>query len=454
MTGNPRVAGVGIARSPTVAPVVTLALTLVLNLAGASSTACAAGLSAPEQRVVKAATAETPRAIELLETLVDINSGSLNLEGVKRVGDIMRAQLEPLGFKVEWVPMTEVGRAGHLLARHEGAGADQGKRVLLIGHMDTVFEKDSPFQKFVRKGDTAEGPGVNDMKDGLSIMVSALRAMKAAGTLAPARITIVLSGDEESPGKPVSISRRDMRAAAEQSDVALEFESLAQDGGKDTGTIARRGFTSWRLVTSAKSGHSSGMFSDDAGFGAIYEMSRILDEFRREAREPNATFNAALVVGGASAKISEEGESASASGKSNIIPATAVALGDLRTLSNEQTRRVEEKMRAIVARHLPGATAEITLEDEYPAMAPTDGNRKVLALLNGVNRDLGLPQMGELDPLKRGAGDIAFVADKVDALVGFGAVGRGSHAPGETVDLTSFDRQIRRTALLIGRLTQ
>ena len=454
MTGNPRVAGVGIARSPAVAPVVTLALTLVLTLAGTSSTVCAAGLSVPEQRVVKAATAETPRAIELLETLVDINSGSLNLEGVKRVGDIMRAQLEPLGFKVEWVPMTEVGRAGHLLARHEGAGADQGKRVLLIGHMDTVFEKDSPFQKFVRKGDTAEGPGVNDMKDGLSIMVSALRAMKVAGTLAPARITIVLSGDEESPGKPVSVSRRDMRAAAEQSDVALEFESLAQDGGKDMGTIARRGFTSWRLVTSAKSGHSSGMFSDDAGFGAIYEMSRILDEFRREAREPNATFNAALVVGGASAKISEEGESASASGKSNIIPATAVALGDLRTLSNEQTRRVEEKMRAIVARHLPGATAEITLEDEYPAMAPTDGNRKVLALLNGVNRDLGLPQMGELDPLKRGAGDIAFVADKVDALVGFGAVGRGSHAPGETVDLTSFDRQIRRTALLIGRLTQ
>ena len=78
---------------------------------------------------------------------------------------MMRAQLEPIGFKVEWVPMTEVGRAGHLIARHEGTG--KGKRVLLIGHMDTVFEKDSPFQKFVRKGDMAEGPGVNDMKDGL-----------------------------------------------------------------------------------------------------------------------------------------------------------------------------------------------------------------------------------------------------------------------------------------------
>jgi glutamate carboxypeptidase len=245
-----------------------------------------------------------------------------------------------------------------------------------------------------------------------------------------------------------------MRAAAEKSDVALEFESLAQDGAKDMGTIARRGFTSWRLTTAAKSGHSSGMFSDEAGYGAIYEMSRILDGFRREAREQNATFNVGMVVGGAAAKLEAGADSASANGKSNIIPATAIASGDLRTLSIEQTRRVEEKMRAVVAQQLTGANAEITFDDEYPAMAPTEGNRKVLALLNGVNLDLGLPQMGELDPLKRGAGDIAFVADKVDALVGFGAAGRGSHAPGETVDLTSFDRQIKRTALLIGRLAQ
>ncbi|MEJ1962326.1 MAG: M20/M25/M40 family metallo-hydrolase [Gammaproteobacteria bacterium] len=434
---------------------------IAVALACATSAVSAAGLSAAEQRVARAADAETPRAIELLETLVNINSGSLNPEGVKRVADILRAQFEALGFQVEWVPMTEVSRAGHLVARHEGTvkGGRKGKRILLIGHTDTVFERDSPFQKYVRKGDTAEGPGVNDMKDGLSIMVSALRAMKTAGTLAPAHITIVLSGDEESPGKPIAISRRDMRAAAEKSDVALEFEALAQEidpngARKDMGTIARRGFTSWRLTASAKSGHSSGMFSDEAGFGAIYELSRILDGFRLEAREPNATFNVGLVAGGASAKVEAAGESASATGKSNIIPATAVATGDLRTLSNEQTRRVEEKMRAVVARHLTGTHAEISLEDEYPAMAPTEGNRRVLALLNGVNRDLGLPEMGELDPLKRGAGDIAFVADKVDALVGFGAAGRGSHAPGETVDLTSFDRQIKRTALLIGRLAQ
>jgi glutamate carboxypeptidase len=364
----------------------------------------------------------------------------------------MREQLEPLGFTVEWVPMTQVGRAGHLLARHQGTG--KGKRVLLIGHMDTVFEKDSPFQKYERRGRTAEGPGTNDMKDGLAIMVSALRAMKSADTLAPARIIIVLSGDEEWPGDPVSISRRDMRAAAQQSDVALEFEALAQVDGKDMGTIARRGFTSWRLTTTAQSGHSSGVFSDGSGYGAIYELARILDQFRREAREANATFNVGMMVGGATATLEDRSNNAAATGKNNIIPATAVASGDLRTLSNEQTARVEKKMRAIVAQHLTGTKATITFKDEYPAMAPTEGNRKVLALLNEVNRDLGLAQMGELDPLQRGAGDIAFVADKVDALVGFGAAGRGAHAPGESVDLSSFERQIKRTALLIGRLTQ
>jgi glutamate carboxypeptidase len=348
--------------------------------------------------------------------------------------------------------MTQVGRAGHLIARHAGSG--NGKRILLIGHMDTVFEKDSPFQKFVRKGNTAEGPGTNDMKDGLAIMVSALRAMKSAGTLDAARITIVLSGDEEWPGDPVSVSRRDMRAAAEQSDVALEFESLAQVDGKDMGTIARRGFTSWRLTTTAQSGHSSGVFSAGSGYGAIYEMARILDAFRREAREANATFNVGMMVGGATAKLEERADNAEAGGKNNIIPAMAVASGDLRTLSNEQTRRVEAKMRSIVAQNLQGTKATITFKDEYPAMAPTAGNRKVLGVLNEVNRDLGLPQMGELDPLLRGAGDIAFVADKVDALVGFGAAGKGAHAPGETVDLTSFERQIERAALLMGRLAQ
>jgi glutamate carboxypeptidase len=425
---------------------------VVVSVVCCSASAGAAGLSATEKKVVSAAAAQDAQAIELMERLVNINSGTLNIEGVTQVAQIMRGQLESLGFKVRWIPMAEIGRAGVLVAEHPGSG--HGTRVLLIGHMDTVFEKDSPFQRYVRKSDTtAEGPGVNDMKGGLAIMVAALKAMKSAGTLAKAGIIVVLSGDEEWPGRPLERARRDMRAAAGRSDVALEFEGLAQEDGRDMGTTARRGFTSWRLTTSAQSGHSSGIFSEHAGFGAIYEMARILDGFRREAREANATFNVGLMAGGAAAQAEEAGEKASATGKTNIIPAISIATGDLRTLSNEQTARVEAKMRSIVDQHLAGTSAEIKMEDEYPSMAPTAGNRALLAVLNGVNRDLKLPEMQELDPLKRGAGDISFVADQVDGLVGFGAAGQGAHAPGETVDLTAFDRQIKRTALMLGRLS-
>jgi glutamate carboxypeptidase len=409
-------------------------------------------LSSVEQRIVAAAAAENTRAVQLLETLVNINSGTMNLEGVTRVGEVMRAQLEPLGFEVRWVPMAAVKRAGHLVAEHRGNG--RGKRLLLIGHMDTVFEKDSPFQKYERQGDKAIGPGVNDMKDGLAIMVSALRAMKTAGTLKDATVTIVLSGDEESTGKPTSISRADMINAATRSDVALEFESLTQEDGRDMGSIARRSSTSWTVRTTAKSGHSSGVFSDAAGFGANYELTRILDAFRQTLREPNATYNVGLMLGGATAELNDIGSGGEATGKSNVIAASALARGDLRTLSNEQTQRITQRMREIVSQHLPGTNAEITFDEGYPAMPPTEGGRALLGRLNEINAALGLEQMKELDPLKRGAGDIAFVTDKVDGLIGFGTVGQGSHAPGETVDLTSFDRQIKRTALLITRLSR
>ena len=414
--------------------------------------AAAAPLSHTEQRIAAAAAAENDRAVALLETLVNINSGTMNFEGVEHVGRLVMAELAPLGFTVQWKPMSAVGRAGLVTATHHGKG--HGKRVLLIGHLDTVFEKDSPFQHFERRGNTAEGPGVNDMKDGLVIMIGALRALRSAGALQDADVTIVLSGDEEDAGSPLAQARADLIEAAQHADAALEFEALATESGHDMGTIARRSSSSWTLRTSAQSGHSSGVFSADAGFGAAYELTRILDAFRRELREPNATYSVGLLLGGASATLNAEGSGGVASGKSNVIPAQAIATGDLRTLSNTQTERLMARMRAIVADHLPGTGATLDFDEGYPAMAPTDGNRALLARLNDINAALGLEPMAELDPLQRGAGDIAFVADKMDCLVGFGAVGQGSHAPGETADLSSFDRQLKRTALLIERLSR
>jgi glutamate carboxypeptidase len=413
-----------------------------------------ARLGADERKIIATIDREQPRTLAMLEALVNQNSGSLNFPGVARVGEMMRAELEPLGFEVRWVPMKEVGRAGHLVATHRGDG--KGRRLLLIGHLDTVFEPDSPFQRFVRKdADTAEGPGIGDDKGGMAVMVAALRAMRAAGTLRAADIEIVLSGDEEDAGNPVSIARRELIEAGKRADVALDFEGLSQENGQDMGSISRRGSGNWEVRTSGRAGHSSQIFGATFGDGAIYELSRILATFRTELPEPNLTFNVGLVIGGATASVDADGIRGAATGKTNIIPETAIAKGDLRALSLDQYRRVTAKMREIVARHLPGTGAEISFDEgAYPPMAPTAGGQALLDRLNGVNRDLGLAEMKPIDPMKRGAGDIGFVAADVDGLVGLGAAGGGSHAAGETIDIPSLWRQAKRAAILMTRLAR
>ena len=411
-----------------------------------------AALSPAEKRMSAVVEAQYEQSVALLQRLVDQNSGSMNLAGVETVGQMMRAELEPLGFQVRWVPMDAAKRSGHVIATH--AGKPGTKRLLLIGHLDTVFEKDSPFQTFVRKGDDAVGPGAGDDKGGMVVMLSALRAMKATGTIKGANIEIVLTGDEEDSGDPIEVARADLIAAGKRADVALDFEGLVVEDGADMGSIARRSSNGWTLTTTGKTGHSSLIFGATYGDGAINELARIVTSFRSELPEPNLTFNVGIIAGGAQAALDADGVRATAAGKSNIIPATAVARGDFRTLSPEQTARVKARMTAIVARHSPGTGAMLTFEaGGYPAMAPTDGNRVLLSRLNGINRDLGLPEMAVLDPLRRGAGDISFVAGDVDGLVGLGTSSTGDHAPGETVSLTSIKRQAKRAAILMSRLS-
>ena len=422
-------------------------------LAGAPA---GAALSPAERTISTSVEAGYEPAIGLLEKLVNQNSGSMNLAGVKAVADMLRPEFERLGFAVTWQPMDAAKRAGHLIAVHKGRAGTT--KMLLIGHLDTVFELDSPFQTFERKGgasdgDWAAGPGVADDKGGVVTMLLALKAMQAAGTLKAANIEVVLTGDEEDSGDPISIARADLIAAGKRADVALDFEGLSQEDGKDMGSIARRSSNSWTLTASGKSGHSSGIFSASAGDGAIYELARIIVAFRKELPEPNLTFNVGLIGGGQSAEVDKDGVRIAVTGKTNIIPPIAVAKGDFRTLSEEQTARVRAKMEAIVgANHLPGTSARIAFDMGYPSMAPTAGNRALLARLNRVNADLGLAQMPELDPLKRGAGDISFVAQDTDGLVGLGVTSTGDHSPAEQADLSSMKRQAKRAAILMSRL--
>ena len=426
------------------APALTLALPPVALAAPTAS----------ERTMIATVDKEQARTLALLEKLVNQNSGSRNIAGNKAVIAMLTPEFEALGFKVTFLPMEQTGRAGHLLATHVGARG--AKRLLLIGHTDTVFEPDSPFQTFARDGDKAMGPGVGDDKGGVVTILAALRAMQAAGTLTRANIEVFLTGDEEDAGDPQSAARADLIAAGKRADAALDFEGLVRLQGPDgmpvdMGSIARRSAFSWTLTVEAKSGHSSGVFGD-VGDGAIYALARMLAAFRAEVPEPNLTLNVGLVGGGADASLDGDQARVSASGKTNIIAARALARGDLRTLSPEQHAAAVARMQAIVARPYAGASAKLAFEDGYPPMAPTEGNRALLARLNDVNATLGLPAMPALDPAKRGAGDISFVAADVAGLAGLGPSSSGDHTPAETVDVPSIWLQAKRAALLMSQL--
>jgi glutamate carboxypeptidase len=408
-------------------------------------------LSRTEEKIVDQVRLLNEESIDFLEKVVNINSGSLNLEGVKAVGAAFRTEFDAIGFKTRWIDMPEeMNRAGHLFASIEGT---KGKRLLLIGHLDTVFEKNSPFQAFEQINDSmAYGPGANDMKGGDVVVLYALKALSNLNLLNKSTITVAFTGDEESTGKPLSISRKELIEAAKKSDIALGFETAT---GFNNATIARRGASGWKVEVEGVRAHSSGVFSERTGAGAIFEMSRILHRFYDEVRgEEYLTFNPGNLMGGTFVDYDAKASGGSVFGKTNVVAQKAIVHGGLRFISEEQKENARAKMRAIVAENLPQTKATISFTDSYPAMGPTAGNQAVLEELNKVSLALGQGGVSAYDPGRRGAADISFVADYVDGLDGLGTMGRGAHTPQETVNLKTINDLIQRTALLIYRLTR
>lgn len=400
-------------------------------------------ISDEEQKIINYIDAHTEDAIALVEKTVNIESPTENLSGVRQIGEVFKSEFEPLGFTVKWLEMpVEMKRAGHFLAEKKGT---KGKRVLILGHIDTVLKG----EKFRREGTKGYGTGSADMKGGNVVLTYALKALHEVGALKDANIIVMLTGDEESGGNPREISRGDMIAAAKRSDLALSFEN----GGSNIATVARRGSSGWTLEVTAKTGHSGQIFKQDMGSGAIFEAARILNQFYETLREEKyLTFNPAMIAGGT--EINTSGDGVTANGKSNVVPAKVVVRGDLRFISEEQKESARARMREIVAKSLPGASAKITFSDGIPSMPPTDGNYAILKELDRVSQDLGFGKIEAQDPGERGAGDISYIANLLPGLDGLGATGRNAHAPGEYVDLDTLPRQIKRTALLIYRLTR
>jgi glutamate carboxypeptidase len=405
-------------------------------------------LSAVERAIAEHAQAHADQGVALLERAVNINSGSLNLAGVREVGKLFSAELESLGFKTRWIDGAAFNRAGHLVAEHPGSGP----KILLIGHLDTVFEPDSPFQRFQRTGTTAKGPGVLDMKGGDVIIVQALRALAAAGALKTMNVIIVMTGDEESSGDPLTVARETLVAAARGARVAIGFED--GDGRLEHAVIGRRGTTGWTLRVKGTPAHSSQIFRDDIGFGAVFEAARILNGFRSAlAGQEHLTFNPAVVLGGTQADFDATASRGTAFGKDNVIAEHAVVSGDLRALSKEQFAQARNAMTKIVSESLPHTSAEIVFDEGYPPMAPTDGNRTLLQMYDQASRDLDLGPVSAVNPDRAGAADVSFVAGDVPMVLdGVGMRGDGGHTVNESADLAAFPGQIARAALLLYRV--
>ena len=421
---------------------------LILSIASAAG-AQASGtptLSRTEQKIRDYVRAHGAEQVNFLEKAVNISSGTFNLPGVRAVGKLFEPEFASVGFETKWIALPDaVGRAGHLFAERMGT---KGKRLLLIGHLDTVFEGDS--ERFVRLDTLAAGAGSSDMKGGDIVILYALKALQSVGALDGTRIVVALTGDEEDAGPLHLVSRQPLIDVAKRSDVALAFE---EDAGK--GTVARRGMSGWELVVSGRQAHSSGIFSPGTSYGAIYEAARILNGFREKlSNEQYLTFNPAVIVGGTDVTYDSTKISGTAAGKDNIIAPRVFARGDLRFMSQDQLLKAREAMRAIVEDHLPGTLATIKFEDGNPAMPPTKGNLAILAVEDSVSRALGQGPVEALDPGKRGGGDISYISEYLDALDGLGVKGMRSHTPDERVDLRSIGPATERAAILIYRLTR
>lgn len=414
-----------------------------------SPMASAAVLSPIEEHIKDYISHHQAEQLSLLKALVNINSGTTNIVGVQKVGARLQVQFEKLGFTTQWIKEpSEMHRAGTLIARRAGT---RGKKLLLIGHLDTVFPIDSSFQTYQRHKSTATGPGVVDDKGGDLVILYALKALQASHALDKTNITIVLTGDEEESGKPTAISRKPLVDAAQGCDIALDFECALSS---DTASIARRGITNWTLRSQGHEAHSSDIFRASVGYGANFELIRILNAFRAQlSKEPNISCNPGLLLGGTTTEYDQNNSRGRAFGRANVIAKTAFASGDLRYVSPEQKQGVEKRMLQIVAHHLPETSASLQFQDGIPAMPPTKGNLDLLEQYSQASSDLGY---GIIKPDKqvRGAGDISYIASMVTAnLVGLGPEGSGMHSTKETLDIPSLMRQSQRAALLIYRLT-
>lgn len=407
-----------------------------------------ANVTEVEQKIINQVDLNLTESISFLTETVQLNSGTLNPIGIKNCGLLYKQKLDLLGFNTVWEELpASLNRGDHLFGYRKGK---QGKKLLLIGHIDTVFENEQEQQPTYINKNKLYGPGSADMKGGNMIIIYALKALNDLGLIDNTTITVALHSDEESAGRPLSQSRKHIIAAAKKSDIALGFEG----GTLNTAVTSRRGTSQWELTVRGRQFHSSQIFNSLAGSGSIYETARILSNFHTSlSNEKYLTLNPGIIAGGSDIK-QDHPYKATVTGKDNIVAKQTIVRGDLRFITTSQLEKAQQKMKKATHNSLPHTKSKLKFTEGYPAMAPTEGNKKLIEQFSAINEVLGFGKVIENDPSSRGAADISFVAQYVDSLDGLGSNGGGAHTMNEYVNLHDIDHYIKRAALLIYRLTR
>lgn len=365
--------------------------------------------------------------LQLIEELVNIDSGSYYKEGIDRVGLVLQQKFERLGFTVEVKEEADYGN--NLVIKHKNA---VDPRIIICGHMDTVFPEGTVAERPFRvEGTRAYGPGVVDMKSSLVEVLYALMALQSEDVKAYENVLLVLNGDEEI-GSPSSRSLIEDQSNGK--DYALIMEPARKDGSL---VSARRGGGRYTLVVKGKAAHSG--IEPEKGRSAIEALAyKIIQLHQLTDHENGISVNVGIIEGGSAV---------------NTVSQNAVAHVDIRITELEQAAMLEQQIKSICSVcDVPGT--KITLEGEMnrPPMEKNERNEELLHVIQGVGKEIGVKLK---DTSTGGGGDASFTsANGVATIDGLGPVGGDAHSEKEYLEIPTLTERTLLLAKTIQKLSE
>ncbi len=396
-----------------------------------------ANAAAPDERLVALAADEKPAFLATLGQLVSIESGSRDLDGLDKISQVVADLFRTLGAQVQLIdPSADAyrmedtpERIGKIVqATFKGTGS---KKILLIAHMDTVYQIGMlSRQPFRVEDNKAWGLGVADDKQGIAVIAHTMAILKALNFKEYGSVTVLVNGDEEisSPGARALITR-----LAGESDVVLSYEGASVNGDKLS--LATAGIASVTLNVTGKASHAG---APDAGVNALYELAHQILQMR-DLSDPSTGLKLNWTI-------------ARSGTNRNVIPASATAGADVRVLKVADYDRIEQQVNERVKKQLiPEAKVQVIFERRRPPLEATPASRVLAAHAQAIYKTLGR-ELGADDQVGGAGTDAAFAGLHTSAPVveRFGLQGFGAHtADAEYVSLDSIEPRLYLSAQMI-----